>query len=150
MKLNSFSPMPEDDEELHLPELVYWASLGGLAEVEQLLASGSDANSADEEGYSALQAASIISANAVAGIAGTFFSGIVSDRFCGGSRHLPALLFGLLYIGATALFVGRRGDGERRESAHDLYRQQGRSAGAALGRIGGVARSAHDQPASAS
>ncbi len=57
MKLNSFSPMPEDDEELHLPELVYWASLGGLAEVEQLLASGSDANAADEEGYSALQAA---------------------------------------------------------------------------------------------
>ena len=59
----------------------------------------------EAKGYSALQAASIISANAVAGIAGTFFSGIVSDRFCGGSRHLPALLFGLLYIGATALFV---------------------------------------------
>jgi len=57
MKLNSFSPIPEDDEELHLPELVYWASLGGLVEVEQLLASGSDANTADEEGYSALHAA---------------------------------------------------------------------------------------------
>jgi OPA family sugar phosphate sensor protein UhpC-like MFS transporter len=59
----------------------------------------------EAKGYSALQAASIISANAIAGIAGTFFSGIVSDRVFGGSRHPPALLFGLLYIAATALFV---------------------------------------------
>ena len=58
MKLNSFSPIPEDDDELHLPELVYWASLGELAEVEKSLANGTDVNSADEEGYSALQAAS--------------------------------------------------------------------------------------------
>lgn len=57
MKLNSFSPIPEDDEELHLPELVYWASLGELAEVEKSLANGTDVNSADEEGYSALHAA---------------------------------------------------------------------------------------------
>ena len=57
MKLNSFSPIPEDDDELHLPELVYHASLGNLAEVEQLLANGTDVNTADEEGYSALQAA---------------------------------------------------------------------------------------------
>ena len=49
MKLNSFSPIPEDDDELHLPELVYWASIG--------LQEGLDVNSADEEGYSALQAA---------------------------------------------------------------------------------------------
>ena len=57
MKLNSFSPIPEDDEELHLPELVYWASLGELAEVEKSLANGTDVNSADDEGYSALHAA---------------------------------------------------------------------------------------------
>jgi uncharacterized protein len=57
MKLNSFSPLPEDDEELHLPELVYHASLGNLAEVEQLLVKGSDVNTTDDEGYSALQAA---------------------------------------------------------------------------------------------
>jgi ankyrin repeat protein len=57
MKLNSFSPIPEDDEELHLPELVYWASLGELAEVEKSLANDADVNSADEEGYSALHAA---------------------------------------------------------------------------------------------
>ena len=58
MQFNSISPIPEDDEELHLPELVYWASLGELAEVEKSLANGTDVNSADEEGYSALQAAS--------------------------------------------------------------------------------------------
>lgn len=57
MKLNSFSPLPEDDEELHLPELVYWASLGDAEQVEQLLAEGVDPNQTDDEGYSALQAA---------------------------------------------------------------------------------------------
>ncbi|RZG88055.1 ankyrin repeat domain-containing protein [Acinetobacter venetianus] len=57
MKLNSFSPLPEDDDELHLPELVYWASLGDVEQVEQLLVEGSDPNQTDDEGYSALQAA---------------------------------------------------------------------------------------------
>ncbi|NHB59475.1 ankyrin repeat domain-containing protein [Acinetobacter sp. 194] len=57
MKLNSFSPIPEDDEELHLPELVYHASLGNITEVEALLESGTDVNQTDDEGYSALQAA---------------------------------------------------------------------------------------------
>ena len=57
MKLNSFSPIPEDDEELHLPELVYWASLGDVEQVEQGINDGLDVNSADEEGYSALHAA---------------------------------------------------------------------------------------------
>lgn len=42
MKLNSFSPLLEDDDELHLPELVYWASLGDMEQVEQLLADGID------------------------------------------------------------------------------------------------------------
>ena len=56
MKLNSFSPIPEDDE-LHLPELVYWASIGDVEQVENGLQEGLDVNSADEEGYSALQAA---------------------------------------------------------------------------------------------
>ena len=57
MKLNSFSPIPEDDDELHLPELVYWASIGDIEQVENGLQEGLDVNSADEEGYSALQAA---------------------------------------------------------------------------------------------
>ena len=57
MKLNSFSPIPEDDAELYLPELVYWASLGDVEQVEQLLAAGTDPNQTDDEAYSALQAA---------------------------------------------------------------------------------------------
>ena len=57
MKLNSFSPIPEDDDELHLPELVYWASIGDVEQIEKGLQEGLDVNSADEEGYSALQAA---------------------------------------------------------------------------------------------
>ncbi|QNH52737.1 ankyrin repeat domain-containing protein [Acinetobacter venetianus] len=42
---------------MHLPELVYWASLGDLEQVEKLLAEGIDPNQTDDEGYSALQAA---------------------------------------------------------------------------------------------
>lgn len=57
MKFNAFSAVPEDEAELHLPELVYWASLGDLHEVEKSLIRGCDVNSCDEEGYSALQAA---------------------------------------------------------------------------------------------
>ena len=57
MKLNSFSSLPEDDDELHLPELVYWASLGDVEQVALLLEDGIDPNQTDEEGYSALQAA---------------------------------------------------------------------------------------------
>lgn len=57
MQINSFSALPEDDEELHLPELVYWASLGELEQVKQLLRAGSDPNQTDDEGYSALHAA---------------------------------------------------------------------------------------------
>ena len=57
MKLNSFTPIPEDDEELHLPELVYWASLGDIEQVTETLHRGIDPNSIDDEGYSALQAA---------------------------------------------------------------------------------------------
>lgn len=57
MQINSFSPLPEDDDELHLPELVYWASFGDVEQVEQLLAEGTDPNQMDDEGYSALQAA---------------------------------------------------------------------------------------------
>ena len=57
MQFNSISPIPEDDDELHLPELVYWASLGELEEVEKSLANGVDVNQTDDEGYSALQAA---------------------------------------------------------------------------------------------
>jgi OPA family sugar phosphate sensor protein UhpC-like MFS transporter len=59
----------------------------------------------EAKGYSALEAGSIISVNAIAGLAGTVASGLVSDRLFGGNRPLPTLMFGGLYVGATALFV---------------------------------------------
>ena len=59
----------------------------------------------EAKGYSTLQAGSIISVSAVAGLAGTVVSGLVSDRLFNGNRRQPALLFGLAYIGSTALFV---------------------------------------------
>ena len=52
-----FSPIPENNTELHLPELVYWASLGEFEQVKALLEQGTDPNQTDDEGYSALQAA---------------------------------------------------------------------------------------------
>ena len=52
-----FSPIPENDEELHLPELVYYSSLGEFEQVKVLLEQRSDPNQTDEEGYSALHAA---------------------------------------------------------------------------------------------
>ena len=58
-----------------------------------------------EKGYTTIQASSIVSANAIAGIFGTFFSGILSDRFFNGRRNLPALVFGIMYALATAVFV---------------------------------------------
>ena len=57
MKISSFSAIPEDDDELHLPELVYWASLGDIIEVKKSLENGSDVNITDDESYSALHAA---------------------------------------------------------------------------------------------
>ncbi|MCU4504126.1 ankyrin repeat domain-containing protein [Acinetobacter sp. WU_MDCI_Abxe161] len=57
MKINSFSPIPEDDNELSLPALIYWASLGDIDHVKELLIDGEDPNQTDDEGYSALQAA---------------------------------------------------------------------------------------------
>ena len=52
-----FSPIPDNDEELHLPELVYYSSLGEFEQVKVLLEQRSDPNQTDEEGYSALHAA---------------------------------------------------------------------------------------------
>lgn len=57
------------------------------------------------KGYSTLEASTIISSNAIAGIVGTLISGLLSDRLCGGKRHKPALAFGLIYCLALAAFL---------------------------------------------
>lgn len=58
-----------------------------------------------EKGYTTIEASSIISANAIAGILGTFFSGMLSDKLFKGRRNMPALVFGVLYALSIALFV---------------------------------------------
>jgi len=59
----------------------------------------------NEKGYTLIEAGSIISVNAIFGILGTFFSGIISDTLFKGRRNVPVLIFGGLYTIATAMFV---------------------------------------------
>lgn len=58
-----------------------------------------------EKGYSTLDASFIISISSVFGIVGTMFSGVISDRFFGGRRNIPALIFGLKNVFALCLFL---------------------------------------------
>ena len=58
-----------------------------------------------DKGYTNLEASSVISISSVCGIVGTIASGWVSDRFFGGRRNLPALIFGLMNILGLSLFL---------------------------------------------
>ena len=58
-----------------------------------------------EKGYSTLDASFIISISSVFGVVGTMFSGVISDRFFGGRRNIPALIFGLMNVFALCLFL---------------------------------------------
>lgn len=58
-----------------------------------------------EKGYFTLDASFIISISSVFGIVGTMFSGVISDRFFGGRRNIPALIFGLMNVFALCLFL---------------------------------------------
>ncbi len=57
------------------------------------------------KGYTNLEASSIISISSVCGIIGTVASGWVSDRFFGGRRNVPALIFGLMNVMGLSLFL---------------------------------------------
>lgn len=58
-----------------------------------------------EKGYSTLDASFIISISSVFGIVGTMFSGVISDRFFGGRRNIPIMIFGLMNVFALCLFL---------------------------------------------
>lgn len=58
-----------------------------------------------QKGYSTLDASLIISISSICGIIGTMFSGVISDKFFGGHRNLPALIFGLMDVAALCLFL---------------------------------------------
>lgn len=58
-----------------------------------------------QKGYTTLDASFIISVSSVCGIIGTMFSGVISDKLFGGSRNVPALIFGLMNVVALCLFL---------------------------------------------
>ena len=58
-----------------------------------------------QKGYSTLDASFIISISSVCGVIGTMFSGVISDKFFGGRRNMPALIFGLMNVVALCLFL---------------------------------------------
>jgi OPA family sugar phosphate sensor protein UhpC-like MFS transporter len=57
------------------------------------------------KGYSMMESSSIISASPLLGILGTISAGIVSDRYFGSRRNVPALIFGILYAAALSVFL---------------------------------------------
>ncbi len=58
-----------------------------------------------KKGYTNLEASSIISVNAMCGLFGTLFSGVISDKLFGGRRNAPALIFGVMNTVALCLFL---------------------------------------------
>ena len=58
-----------------------------------------------ERGYDTLEASSIISISSICGVIGTVASGWVSDKFFGGKRYLPAVVFGVMNVIGLAMFL---------------------------------------------
>lgn len=58
-----------------------------------------------ERGYDTLEASSIISISSICGVIGTVASGWVSDKFFGGKRYLPAVVFGVMNVISLAMFL---------------------------------------------
>lgn len=58
-----------------------------------------------KKGYTNLEASSIISVNAICGLVGTLFCGVISDRLFSGRRNAPALIAGVMNTVALCLFL---------------------------------------------
>lgn len=58
-----------------------------------------------KKGYTNLEASSIISVNAICGLVGTLFCGVISDKLFGGRRNTPALIAGVMNTVALGLFL---------------------------------------------
>ena len=58
-----------------------------------------------QKGYSNMEAAQIISISSVFGIIGTISCGWLSDKFFGGRRNVPALVFGLMNVLSLMFFL---------------------------------------------
>jgi OPA family sugar phosphate sensor protein UhpC-like MFS transporter len=57
------------------------------------------------KGYTAVEASSIISVSSVSAIVGTFFSGLISDKFFNGRRNVPVLIFGIINAVSLSIFL---------------------------------------------
>lgn len=57
------------------------------------------------KGYSLTEANTLVSVSAIFGILGTASSGFVSDKLFKGRRNIPALVFGLMNMGALSLLL---------------------------------------------
>lgn len=58
-----------------------------------------------QKGYSTIGAGGVLGGMQVGGIVGALTCGWVSDRFFNHRRNLPALIYGVLYVAAVALFL---------------------------------------------
>lgn len=58
-----------------------------------------------KKGYTNLEASSIISVNAICGLAGTLLCGVISDKLFSGRRNAPALIAGVMNTLALCLFL---------------------------------------------
>ena len=58
-----------------------------------------------KKGYTNLEASSIISVNAICGLAGTLLCGVISDKLFSGRRNTPALIAGVMNTAALCLFL---------------------------------------------
>lgn len=58
-----------------------------------------------DKGYDTLTASSIISISSICGLIGTVSSGWISDKYFGGQRYLPAILFGFMNVVGLSLFL---------------------------------------------
>jgi MFS transporter, OPA family, sugar phosphate sensor protein UhpC len=57
------------------------------------------------KGYSLVAAGSVLSAYPIMGLFGAAVSGLVSDKLFNSKRNMPALIFGLMEIGALTVFL---------------------------------------------
>ncbi|MGQ8336113.1 MFS transporter [Sunxiuqinia sp. A32] len=58
-----------------------------------------------QKGYSTIEASFIVSVSSVCGILGTVSSGWISDKFFGGKRNIPVLIFGVMNVIGLSLFL---------------------------------------------
>lgn len=57
------------------------------------------------KGYTLTEANTLVSISAIFGILGTASSGFISDKLFKGRRNIPALIFGLMNVGALCIFL---------------------------------------------